>query len=97
MHPFLTCLGPVRKKVHAIIQPHTHSRMVWQVKLLETFQTAFVSLFIYFHSIVHFVPVCCLAIRYMHNKMVSFPQENVQSVQFVNVSSLPGCCLQGPI
>ena len=42
-----------------------------------------------------FVPECCLAIEYIQCKMVSFPQENVQSVQLVDVSSVPECCLQG--
>ena len=28
--------------------------------------------------------------------MVSFPQVNLQSVQFVDVSSLLKCCLKGP-
>ena len=37
------------------------------------------------------------AIEYIQYKMVSFPQENVQSVQFVDVSSVPECCLRGPI
>ena len=93
---FLTCLGPVRKRVHVIIKPHTPSSMVWQVLLLETFKTAFVCLLIYCNETVHFVPVCCLAIWYIQFKMVSFPPENVQSVQFVDVSSLPECCFQGP-
>ena len=93
---FLTCLGPVRKRVHASIQPHTPSSMVWQALLLETFKTAFVCLLIYCNETVHFGPVCCLAIGYIQYKMVSFPQENLQSVQFVDVSSLPECCLQGP-
>ena len=39
--------------------------------------------------------VLLLAIGYIQYKMVSFPQENVQSVQFVDVSSVPECCLQG--
>ena len=44
---FLTCLGPVRKKVHAIIQPHIPSSMVWPVLLLETFKKAFVCFLTY--------------------------------------------------
>lgn len=70
--------------------------MVWQVLLLETFKTAFVCFLIYCDETVHFVPVCCLAIEYMQYIMVSVPQENVQFVQFVDVSSLPECCLRGP-
>ena len=70
--------------------------MVWQVLLLETFKTEFVCFLIYCDETVHFVPVCCLAIGYIQYKMGSFPQENVQSVHFVNVSSLTECCLQGP-
>ena len=93
---FLTCLGPVRKKVHAIIQQHTPSSMVWKRLLLDTFKTAFVCLLIYCDETVHFVPVCCLAIWYIQYKMVSFPQENEKPVQFVDVSSLPECCPQGP-
>ena len=42
-----------------------------------------------------FVPECCLAIEYIQYKMVSFLKESVQSVQFVDVSSVPECCLQG--
>ena len=36
---FLTCMGPVRKRVHAIIKRHTPSSMVWQV---FSFKAAFV-------------------------------------------------------
>ena len=63
--------------------------MVWQVLLLESFKTTFVCLLIYCDETVYFVPVCCLAIGYIQYKMVPFPQENVQSVQFVDVSSVP--------
>ena len=70
--------------------------MVWQELLLETFKTPFVCLLIYYDETVQFLPVCCFAIGYIQYKMVSFPQENVQSVQFVEVSSLPECCLRGP-
>ena len=58
-------------------------------------ETAFVCLSINFEESVQFkqfVPKCCLTIEY---KMVSFPHENVQSVQFVDVSSVPECCLRG--
>ena len=34
-----------------------------------------------------FMPECCLAIDYIQYKMVSIPQENVHSVQFVDVAS----------
>ena len=37
---------------------------------------------------VQFVPKCCLVIEFMQYKRVSVPQENVNSVQFVNVSSV---------
>ena len=83
---FLTCLEPVRKRVHTIIQPHTPSSMVLQVLLLKTFKTPFVCLLIYCDETVSFVPVCFLAIGYIQYKMVSFPQENVQSVQSADVS-----------
>ena len=46
---------------------------------------------------INFVPKCCLATEYIQYKMVSFPQENVQSVQFVGVSSVADCCLQGNV
>ena len=39
-----------------------------------------------------FVLECCIAIEYIQYKMVSFPQKNVQSVQVVDVSSLPEYC-----
>ena len=42
-----------------------------------------------------FVLECSLAIEYKQLKMASFPHENVQSIQFVDVSSVPECCLQG--
>ena len=64
--------------------------MVWLLLLLET---EFVCLLIYCEETVQFmqfVPKCCLTI-----KMVSFPQESVQSVQFVDVSSVPEYCLRG--
>ena len=61
-------------------------------------ETVFVCLLIYCVETVplmQFVPVCCLNIEYIQYKMVFFPQESVQSVQFVDVSSVPECCLQG--
>ena len=67
--------------------------MVWLLLLLEK---AFVCLQIYCEETVQFmqfVPKCCLAVEYLQYKMVFFPQENVQSVQFVFVSSVPDCCL----
>ena len=97
MHPFSDLSGACQKKGDAIIQPHTPSNMVWQVLLLETFKTAFVCLLIYCNETVHCVLMCCLAVGYIQYKMVSFPQENVQSVQFVDVSSLPECCLRGDL
>ena len=72
--------------MHALIKPHTLLSMVWHMLLLETFKTAFVCLLIYCDETVHFVLVCCLAIGYIQYIMVSFPQENIQSVQFVDVS-----------
>ena len=69
--------------------------MVWLLLLLER---AFVCLLITLEETVQFmqfVPECCLAIEYIQYKVVSFPQENVQFVQFVDVSSVPECCLQG--
>ena len=91
----LTSLLPARNTLHAIIQPHNPSSMVGLLLLLET---AFVCLLIHCEETVQFmqfVPECCLAIEYIQYKMVSFPQENVQSVQFVDVSSVPECCLRG--
>ena len=69
--------------------------MVWLLWLLET---AFVFLLIHSDEtvqFVQFVPKYCLAIEYIQYKMVAFPQENVQSVEFVDVSSVPECCLRG--
>ena len=69
--------------------------MVWLLLLLET---VFVGLLIYCVETVQFmqfVPEGCLAIEYLQYKIVSFPQESVQSVQFVDDSSVPEFCLQG--
>ena len=69
--------------------------MVWLMLLPET---AFVCLLIYCKESVQFmkfVPWCYLAIEHIQYKMVPFPQENVQSVWFVDVSSVPECCLRG--
>ena len=88
----LTSLLPARNTLQVIKQPYTPSSMVWLLLLLET---VFVCLLIYCEEIVQFVPKCCLAIKYIQYKMDSFPQENVQSVQFEDVSSVPECCLQG--
>jgi hypothetical protein len=69
--------------------------MVWLLLLLEI---AFVCLLINFEETVQFmqfVPKCCLAIEYIQYKMVSFPHINVQSVQFLDVFSVPECCLRG--
>ena len=91
----LTSLLPARNTLQVIKQPYTPSSMVWLLLLLET---AFVCLLIHCEETVQFmqfVPECCLAIEYIQYKMVSFPQENVQSVQFVDVSSVPECCLRG--
>ena len=63
---------------------------------METFKRAFVCFLIYCDETVHFVPVCCLVIGYIQYNLVCFPQENVESVQFVDVSSSPECCLHGP-
>ena len=90
----LTSLLPARNTLQVIKQPYTPSSMVWLLLLLEA---AFVCLLIHYEETVQsmqFVPQCCLAIEYMQYKMVYFPQENVktqQSVQFVDVSSLPEC------
>ena len=91
----LTSLLPARNTLQVIKQPYTPSSMVWLLLLLET---AFVCLLIHCEETVQFmqiVPECCLAIEYIQYKMVSFPHENVQSVQFVYVSSVPECCLRG--
>ena len=91
----LTSLLPARNTLQVIKQPYTHSSMVWLLLLLET---VFVCLVIYSKESVQFmkfVPWCCLTIEYIQYKIVSFPQENVQSVQFVDVSSRPECCLRG--
>ena len=88
----LTSLLP-GNTLQVIKQPYTPSSMVWLLLLLET---AFVCLLIHYEETVQFmqfVPDCCLAIEYIQYKMVSFTQENVQSVQFDDVSSVPECCL----
>ena len=91
---FLTCLGPVRIRVGASHNTATHSLKHGLTGVAAgNFKTAFVCLLIYCNETVHFLPVCCLAIGYIQYKMVSFPLENLQSVKFVNVSSLPECCL----
>ena len=75
----LTSLLPARNTLQVIKQPYTPSSMVWLLLLLET---VFVCLLIYCEQTVQFmqfVPECCLAIEYIQYKMVSFPQENVQS------------------
>ena len=62
------------------------------VCLLLLLETAFVYLLIHYEETVQcmqFVPECCLALEYIQYKMVSIPQENVQSVQFVDVSTVP--------
>ena len=56
MPPFSDLSGACQERVHAILQPHTPSSMVWQVLLLESFKTAFVSLLIYCN---HFVFTLC--------------------------------------
>ena len=43
----MTCLEPVIKRVHAIIQPHTLTSMFWQVLMLETFKIEFICLLVY--------------------------------------------------
>ena len=89
----LTSLLPARNTLQVIKQPYTPSSMVLLLLLLET---AFICLLINFEETVQFmqfVPKCCLAIKYIQYKMGSVPQENVQSVQFVDVSSVPECCL----
>ena len=66
----LTSLLPARNTLHAIIQPHNPSSMVWLLLLLET---AFVCLLINCEETVQFmqfVPECCLAIEYIQYKMV---------------------------
>ena len=91
----LTSLLPAINTLHAIIQPHNPSSMVWLLLLLET---AFVCLLINCEETVQFmqfVPECCLAIEYIQYKIVSFPHRNVQSVQFVDIFSVPECCLRG--
>ena len=91
----LTSLLPTRNTLHAIIQPHNPSSTVGLLLLLET---AFVCLLIHCEESVQFmqfVRECCLAIEYIQYKMMSFPQENVQSVELVDVSSVPECCLRG--
>ena len=68
--------------------------MVWLLLLLET---VFVCLLIYYEETVQFMQFvleCCLAIEYIQYKMISFPQEGVQFEQFLDVSSVPECCLQ---
>ena len=42
-----------------------------------------------------FVSECCLAIEYIQYKIMFFPHRNVQSVQFVDIFSVPECCLRG--
>ena len=84
-----------RDATECIRQPHNPSNMVWLLLLLET---AFVCLLLHCEETVQFhqfVPERCLAIEYIQYKLVSLPQESVQSVQFVDVSSVPECCLQG--
>ena len=91
----LTSLLPVRNTLQVIKQPYTPSSMVWLLLLLEA---AFVCLLIHCEDTVQFmqfVPESCLAIEYIQYKMVSFPQENVQSVQFADVPYVPERCLQG--
>ena len=58
--------------------------------LADVLRAAFVCLLIHYEETVQFmlfVPECCLAIEYIQYKMVFFPQENVQSIQSVDVSS----------
>ena len=91
----LTTLLPARNTLQVIKQPYTSSSMVWLLLLLET---VFVCLQIYCEETVQlmqFVPECCLAIEYIQYKIMSFPQESVQSVKFVDISSVPECCLWG--
>jgi hypothetical protein len=79
----LTSLLPARNTLQVIKEPYTPSSIVWLLLLLET---VFVCLLIYCEETVQFVLECCLAIEYIQYKMVSFPQESVRSVQFVDVS-----------
>ena len=69
--------------------------MVWLMLLLETIFVCFLIHCEESVQFMQFMPECCLAIEYIQYKMVSFPQESVQSLQYVDVSSVPQCFLQG--
>ena len=81
----LTSLLPARNTLPVIKQPYTPSSMVWLLLVLEA---AFICWFTV-------RKLCCLAIEFIQYKMMSFTQENVQSVQFVDVFSVPKFCLRG--
>ena len=89
---FLTAQS-ARNTLQVIKQPYTPSSIVCLLLFLEA---AFVCLLIHCEESVKFVqflPECCLTIEYIQYKIVSFPLENVQFVQFADVSLVPECCL----
>ena len=93
MHPFSDLSGACQEK-GACHTTATHSLKHGLAGVAAgNFKKKLVCLLIYCNETVHFVPVFCLGIGYIQYKMASFPQENVQSVQFVDVSSVPECCL----
>ena len=79
-------------KVHSGAS-HSHTMYMYLgLKWVKILETAFVCLLIHCEETVQlmqFVPECCLVIKYIQYKMLSFLQENLQSVQCVDVSSVP--------